>query len=247
MIHMESKIAKSLKLKYEPVAILWSDRKPEDAVQFKEGKWGCVMWMLARAAKGSTVVFDRKTFGCQGDGTGLSFGNQYEKFLGGIGGFCHFLSTGFEQWEIGKELIEKLRDKIEKDRFEKIVYGKRYIKSPELVKKFVEQLPIIEIPKKYVIFKPLSKVSEDEEPVVIVFIVNPHQLSALIILANYSRDGVNNVIVPMGAGCHQIGIYAYKEAESENPRAVIGLTDLDARLNVRWQLGDDVFYVCSSV
>lgn len=68
-----------------------------------------------------------------------------------------------------------------------------------------------------------------------------HQLSALIILANYSRGGVNNVIVPMGTGCHQIGIYAYKEAESENPRAVIGLTDLDARLNVRRQLGDDVF------
>ncbi|RLI79770.1 hypothetical protein DRP05_02720 [Archaeoglobales archaeon] len=238
---MESKIAKALKLKYEPVAILWSDRKPEDAVQFKGGKWGCVMWMLARAAKGKTAVFDRKTFGCQGGGTSLGFGNQYEKFLGGIEGFCRFLSTGFEQWEVGKELIEKLRDMVGKDRFEKMMHGERYIKSPELVKKFVEQLPIIEIPKKYVIFKPLNMVDEDDEPVVIVFIANPHQLSALIILANYSRDGVNNVIVPMGAGCHQIGIYAYKEAESENPRAVIGLTDLDARLNVRRQLGDDVF------
>lgn len=244
---MESKIAKALKLKYEPVAILWSDRKPEDTVQFKEGKWGCVMWMLARAAKGETVVFDRKTFGCQGGGTGLGFGNQYERFLGDIEGFYHFLSTGFERWEAGKELIEKLDNKIGKDRFEKIVRGERYIKSPELVKKFVEQLPVIEIPKKYVIFKPLSKVAENEEPIVIIFIVSPHQLSALIILANYTKYSVNNVIVPMGAGCHQIGIYAYKEAESENPRAVIGLTDLDARLNVRRQLSDDVFTFAVSV
>ena len=44
----------------------------------------------------------------------------------------------------------------------------------------------------------------------------------------------------MGAGCHQIGIFAYREAESDTPRAVIGLTDLDARMNVRRQLGDDV-------
>lgn len=237
---MESKIVKALKLKFEPVAILWSDKKPDNAVQFKEGRWGCVMWMLARAAKGKTAVFDRKTFGCPGGGVGLGFGNQYESFFGGMEGFCRFLSTGFEQWEAGKELIEKL-DKVGKDRFEKMMHGERYVKSPELVKKFVEQLPIIEIPKKYVIFKPLNMVDEDDEPVVIVFIANPHQLSALIILANYSRDDVNNVIVPMGAGCHQIGIYAYKEAESENPRAVIGLTDLDARLNVRRQLGDDVF------
>ncbi len=75
---------------------------------------------------------------------------------------------------------------------------------------------------------------------VVVFIVNPHQLSALVILANYNRESTDNVIVPMGAGCHQIGIFAYREAESEKPRAVIGLTDLDARMNVRRQLGDDV-------
>lgn len=238
---MESKIAKALKLKYEPVAIVWSDEKPEDAVQFKEGQWGCVMWMLARAAKGEVAAFSRKTFGCQGGGTGLGFGNLYERwFLGGFEGFCYFLSTGYEQWEKGKELLEGMREKLGKDRFEKILHGERYIKSPELVKKFVEQLPITEVPTEYVLFKPLSKVSDKEEPVVVVFIVNPHQLSALIILANYSRESIDNVFVPMGAGCHQIGIFAYREAESDTPRAVIGLTDLDARMNVRRQLGDDV-------
>jgi len=74
-----------------------------------------------------------------------------------------------------------------------------------------EPVVILWIDRKYVIFKHLSKVSEDEEPVVIVFVVEPHQLSALIILASYSKDGVNNVIIPMGAGCYQIGIHTYKE------------------------------------
>jgi hypothetical protein len=44
----------------------------------------------------------------------------------------------------------------------------------------------------------------------------------------------------MGAGCHQIGINAFRETQKENPRAVIGLTDLSARKNVRHLLGKDV-------
>ena len=37
---MESKIAKALKLKRNPIAIPQSDRESKDAVQFKESKWG---------------------------------------------------------------------------------------------------------------------------------------------------------------------------------------------------------------
>ncbi len=235
---MKSRVAELLKLKFEPVAIIWSDEKPKEAKQFKEGQWGCVMWMLARAAKGEIIAFDRKHFGCQGGATGLGFGNQYYNFIGGIEGFCRFLSTGFEGWN--EELLINLREKLREEQYEKMLKGERYKKNPEIVRKFVEKLPAVEIPKEYVIFKPLSKV-EDEEPVVVIFIANPHQLSALVILANYARETNENIIIPMGAGCHQIGIYPYREANSEKPKAVIGLTDLDARLNVRAMLGDDVF------
>jgi hypothetical protein len=33
---MESRISKSFQLKYHPVALIWSDQKPENAMQFKE-------------------------------------------------------------------------------------------------------------------------------------------------------------------------------------------------------------------
>ncbi len=238
---MKSKIAKALELKYEPVAILWSNKKPENADQFVEGRWGCVMWLLARAAKGKTVVFDRKTYGCVGGGVGLGFGNLYLEFPGGLEGFSCFLSTGNERSGSGKKIAEQIEKFARKEFIENFLKGERYIKSPDLVKKFVYQLPMKDISQKYVIFKSLSKVDKKEKPVVIVFIVNPHQLSALIILANYSRESLDNVIVPMAAGCQQMGIFAYREAELENPRAVIGLTDLSARKNIRKQLGEDVF------
>ncbi len=85
---MKSKLAEAIQSKYPPVAILLSDDKPEGARQFKEGKWGCVMFMLAAALKGEAVAFDRKTFGCFGGGTGLGFGNQYTHFPGGEDCFC---------------------------------------------------------------------------------------------------------------------------------------------------------------
>lgn len=119
------------------------------------------------------------------------------------------------------------------------LHGERYIKTPDLVEKFVANLPMMEIPTKYVVFKPLSDIDPaKEKPQTVIFFVNPDQLSALTVLANYGRGGNENVIIPYAAGCQTIGIYSYREAKSEKPRAVVGLTDLSARVYVRKQLGD---------
>ncbi|MEW6171688.1 MAG: DUF169 domain-containing protein [Bacillota bacterium] len=235
---MESKIAAAMKFKYGPVALLWTDEKPAGALQFKEGGWGCIMWLFANAAKGRAAVFDRKTFGCLGGGTGLGFGNQYLNWPGGIELFCYFLSTGAAQIGITREMINSRRE----DSIQNILHGERYVKSPELVKRFIEYMPITDIPAKYVVMKPLQDVALGKEaPVVVVFLANPDQLSALTVLANYARESVESVIMPFGAGCHSIGIFAYREAESEKPRAVVGLLDLSARENVRKRLGKDLF------
>jgi uncharacterized protein (DUF169 family) len=236
---MESSTAKAIQLQYHPVALLWSNEKPQGAMQFQEGKWGCVMWLAAHAAKGKTAVADIKTFGCFGGGVGLGFGDQYKNFPGGEEGFCNFLSDGNANKEGGKELAEKIKPFMRAEAYDNFLHGERYVKSPALVKRFIESLPLTEIPEQYVVFQPLNNVdTKKEKPRTIIFFVNPDQLSALVVLANYGRGDNENVVIPYAAGCQTIGIYPYWEAKSAKPRAVIGLTDLSARVYVRKQLGD---------
>jgi hypothetical protein len=235
---MESKIAKAIGLKHNPVAVVLADEKPENALQFKPGKWGCVMFMFANAARGKTVAFDTQTYGCWGGGVGLGFGNAYEQFPGGVDCFTRFLSSGNKQWEKGRQVGESLAGAARKEFADDFLEGERYLKGPELVDQWLEDLPIMEIKSNFVIFKPLFDTdSVAEKPESVIFTVDADQLSALVILANYANRGMENVIIPYAAGCQTIGIIPWHEAKSANPRAVVGLTDISARKNVRKLLG----------
>jgi uncharacterized protein (DUF169 family) len=238
--NMKSEIAQQLQLRHEPIGLVFTDDKPEAARQFQEGKWGCTMFMLAAAVKGETAVFDQNTCGCQGGGTGLGFGNQYTHFPGGQECFKYFLSTGNEQWEEGRAAGEKVKPFMRPDAYNHFMHGERYKKSPELVGKFVENLPITTIPTKFVVLKPLKEIDETEDLRVVVFLGNMDHISALTVLANYGREDNETVIFPFAAGCQSIGIYPYREAERPQPRAVLGLNDISARVYLKRILKDDV-------
>jgi len=240
---MNSRIASILDLKYQPVALLWSDEKPEKAVTFKQGRWACVMFSFAAAARGKTAAFSRETFGCWGGGVGLGFGNRYVDFPGGEECFHYFLSSGNKNSEVGRAVGEQIAQASGTDGFyDDFMEGERYLKGPEETRAFIENLPITDIPAEYVIMKPLEQVNEQTENLrTITFLVNPDQLSALVVLANHARKSYENVIIPFAAGCQAIGILPYAEAEKETPRGVVGLVDLSARKAVRKSLGQNVF------
>ena len=203
---MESILAKELKLKLQPVAVIFTNEKPEDAVQFKEGCWGCVVAMMNAAGKGKIAAFDREHFGCGGGAIGLGLRDTYDHVPGGIE---YFLSTG---------------------KGEGFPPGEAYKKNPELAKIFADQLPMIDIPYDYVVFKPLDKVDHNKEtPQLVIMLANPDQLAALVVLANYDRPGNDNVIAPFSAGCHTIVLIPYSESQKEQQKAVIGILDISAR------------------
>lgn len=226
---------------YEPVAMLWSEDKPDNALQFKKGRFSCVMFGFANAARGRAAVFDRETYGCWGGGVGLGFGNTYTEFPGGETGFHYFLSCGNSQWVTGQHIGDGLQEAgVDAHFVDEYLQGERYRRGPQEVADFVDALPIQDIPATYVVMKPLSQVTQQEQPKVVTFVVNAEQLSALVVLANYARQSIDAVRIPFAAGCQTVGILPLAEQGLEHPRAVVGLTDISARANVRKLLGRDV-------
>ncbi len=207
---MHSKIAEALALKQSSVAVLLTDTRPEKATQFKEGSRGCVGAMLRAAAKGRTVVFDRKTSGCPGGGVGLGFGNFYIGFP-----IDRLLSTGGKA-DLGNGQTFDMGE------------GERFFKSPEVAARWAEALPCRDVPTEFVVCKPLDQVSEDEDVSLVLMFVNPDQLSALVTLAGFQRGAIDATVSSWGAACQSI-LFAYAQAESDNPRGVIGFFDISQR------------------
>jgi len=122
------------------------------------------------------------------------------------------------------------------------LHGEGYVRDPECTSRFVQALPMRDVPSKYIVVKPLEQTDPGRDDVKsVTFFVEPDALSALVILANYARPELENVGIPWGAGCQVIGIFAYRELERDHPRALVGLTDISARRCVRGSLGKNVF------
>ncbi len=238
---MESKIASAIRLQTEPVALIWSDEKLAGAMEFAPGKWGCVLFLVAAAAKGKTAVAGRETFGCFGGGVGLGFGLQYRNFPGGEDCFCRFLSSGNAGSGPGEAVGRGMAASGAAAMADEFLEGERYLKNPEAVRRFLACLPMVDIPTRYVVIKPLADVDLARDNVrSITFLANPDQFSALVVLANYDAEHNENVIIPFAAGCQSLGIFTYRQNQREHPRAVAGLIDLSARKNLRRQLGKDL-------
>jgi hypothetical protein len=238
----ESAIARAAGLT-EPVAIVWTDEKPAGALELKAGVWGCVMWMYAKVVReGKTAAFSRDTIGCAGAAMGFGFGRPFDRHAcRSEQGFCSFLSNGLKGAEDKQAYSEIINRAFDAKHKKMLTEGERLMKGPDVVRSFLRNLPLYDIPANYVVMKPITEVTKGEEVKSVIFLADADQLSALSILANYStgriRDGV--VVAAGAAGCQAIGVCTYAEGEENKPRAVVGLTDLAARNNVRKQLGKD--------
>ena len=236
---MLTNTARALSLRFPPLAIFYSNEPPADA---KDLKPLCSMILVAEAAKGKTVTLMRGGCSCPGAAEGFGLAPlRPDDFPGGRGCLLRFLSTGNRHWEHGRAMIRKLAESgAPKIMVEEFSEGEGFLKTPELVAQWLEELPNIEMQGPYVVIKPLETLTAGEKPKVVTLLVDPDQLSALVVLANFARPGIDNVRIPFAAGCASLALYPFYEAEQAIPRAVIGLTDISARYYLRRLLGKNI-------
>ena len=187
-----------------PIAFYYTDNADAAPVhRITEGQH-CFIDDLAAIRQGKSLSFDTKSIACFG-------GKRYLGFSQAImPNFEYFLSCG-------------IPGKLE---------GERYKKSPELVRELFQRVPTFTAPGKYVVFKRWDQLKEEDQPQVVIFFSPPDVLSGLFTLANYDEPTNEAVFCPMGAGCGTIVQYPLKEAQSDHPRAVLGMFDVSARPGV---------------
>ncbi len=238
---MESVIAQNLQPEFAPVAVVWSNTIPDDTLQFKKDKFGCILYLFAEASRrGKVAGGNRETITCNGGRAALGLGIDFDASDELLDRYAAVFSKGLKS----ASNQEAYRDRMEaapKSWRSLYEYGERRHCNAELAKEWiVDGLPRYDIPYEYILFKPLSRTDSDENIRAVIFPVNPVELSGLVTLAGSVMSGTDPVQVPQGADCNSISSFAYAQAESTNPRAVLGMLGSDGRELMRKRFRDDI-------
>ena len=183
-----------------PITFYYSDGDGNAEKAEKPAGRSCLICELAKVRNGRSLYYNIDSLGCMGAKRYLGYSVKMRP------GFEYFLSCG--------------NDKIE---------GERYLRTPEMVKIFMEKQKTLPIGGKNIIFKRWDMLNDDDNPDVVVFFASPDLLSGLFTLANFDQTDPNMTITPFGAGCGSIIHHPYLESLSDNPRAIIGMFDPSAR------------------
>jgi uncharacterized protein (DUF169 family) len=184
-----------------PIVFFYTDEKSKIKSLQSPKKRHCMIHQITDVLNGKSIYFDIDTIICEGGKRHLGFTQTLRQ------NFEYFLSCGIP----GK------------------MEGERYKKSPDLVKKHLENQPSFKAPGEYIIFKKWDKIDENDQPSIVIFFAKPDILVGLFTLANFDELDANAVIAPFGSGCGSIVYHPYKELQSQNPRAIIGMFDVSAR------------------
>lgn len=237
---MKSTVVEHLKPEFEPVAVVWSDDIPEKALEFKEGRFGCVLHLFAEACrKGRVAGGSRDTVVCSGGRAALGFGVDFVESEDRLDHHAAIFSKGLESARDQGAYREKME--AARPSWRPIYeFGERRHCSFDMAREWILScLPRHDIPNRYVLFKPLSETDPDENTRAVIFPVSPLELAGLTTLLGSVVEGTDPVHVPQGADCFRIACFAYDQYEADPPRAVLGMLDVDGREVMRKRFHDD--------
>ncbi len=238
---MESSIVRHLRPEFEPVAVVWSDTLPDGTVQYRKGKFGCMLYLFAQASRrGKITGGSRETITCGGGRAALGLSPEFAASKEDLHNYSAVFSKGLKSAR-DRDAYEKRMQAVPESWRHLYEYGERRHCSYELAESWLlHGLPRYDVPHEYVLFKPLSLTSLEENVRAVIFPVNPVELAGLVMLAGSVMEGTDPVQVPQGPECTSITAFAYAQAEQESPRAVLGLLGVDGRKVARKRFRDDI-------
>jgi hypothetical protein len=199
---ISEKLKDSLGLQYFPIGMFLSDIYPEDAINANKKFNGCIVPLIFSSVKGKTVVFNKNNAGRD----------------------CSSFFLGYKEWIFpGIEFF--LSDGVLFGRC-----GERFVKTARQAKSFIKSFVPKEINRKLTIFKPLHRFLGNEYPEVVIFFVNPDELSSLVYLLHFNSPDKNDTIVTgFHSGCGSIVTLPMKYKSEGRNKAVWGMHDISVR------------------
>ena len=238
---MESSIVRNLQPEFAPVAVVWSNTISDDTLQFKKDRFGCILFLFAEASRrGKVAGGNRESITCNGGRAALGLGVGFDASDELLDRYAAIFSKGLKSVS-NQDAYRERMEAVPKSWRSLYEYGERRHCNAELAKDWIcNGLPRFNIQYEYVLFKPLSLTDTDENIRAVIFPANPVELSGLVTLAGSVMQGTDPVQVPQGADCNSITAFAYAQAESTDPRAVLGMLGIDGRELMRKRFRDDI-------
>ncbi len=204
-------IAEMLGMETEPVAIYRTDRIPEGA-HVPTGHCNIPPLFLGAFRKGHTCAADRDHVFCHGGVSGLGFGP--------------IPSRQRSAWS-SSVVPEEVRESMHHARSS----GQREYADCEAALAQMSEIKDFPDLGDAIVFEPLSVAESKGAPIeVVALLAAPTRLSALIILAGYDRRRPGSAVKILHAhACQEIYVIPKGEGKSDDPHAVLGMTDLYAR------------------
>ncbi|MBQ2486047.1 MAG: DUF169 domain-containing protein [Candidatus Methanomethylophilus sp.] len=204
------RIAEAVWLKNHPVAIYRADSIPEGANL--PGDHCGIPRLLVRVARcGGVSATDMGHSHCHGSKSGFGFGGIPDRYVSACS---------------ASVVPEEIRS-----RYKHKGAGQSYFKNPEIALQQMETIKDYGDGKDVIVFEDLDSAESEGKPIeVVVFLVDPARLTALMQLAAFSKTTPGPAaIMPYGHACQQIYAIPRAEGESDDPHAVVGMTDMYAR------------------
>lgn len=191
-----------------PVAIYRSDRMPNDA-SVPTGHCGIPSLFVRCARTGRKCAADKDHIFCHGAVSGFGFGGMKDRYLSA----CRLS-------EVPPEYAGKMKHE-----------GKGDFRTPEIALTQLAAIKDYGAGEDAIVFQRLEDAVEEQRPIeVVVYLCDPTRISALTLLAGFGKSTPGPAtIIPYGHACQQIYAIPRAEGESQDPHAVLGMTDIYAR------------------